>query len=116
MSGKWYVVGKVCGVVATVKTLALLGIGFIGGCMLMDDRGKRHTRRYGAGDPVYDQGWSNGYHTGRTSANEENKRENNAYNEGFNTGFNFAKDSYGYEFEMSRAEPRPESEDEDAEE
>ena len=96
MSGKWYVVGKVCGVVATVKTLALLGIGFVGGCMLMEDRGKRHT--------------------GRTSANEENKRENNAYNEGFNTGFNFAKDSYGYEFEMSHAEPRPESEDEDAEE
>ena len=89
MSGKWYVVGKVCGVVATVKTLALLGIGFVGGCMLMEDGVKRRVRR--------------------TSAND-------AYDKGFDAGFNFAKDSYGYEFEMSRAEPRPESEDEDAEE
>lgn len=116
MSGKWYVVGKVCGVIATVKTLALLGIGFVGGCMLMEDGVKRRVRRYGGGDPVYDQGWSNGYHTGRTSANEENRRENEAFNKGFDAGFSFAKDRYGYEFEMSRAEPRPESEDEDAEE
>jgi hypothetical protein len=73
---KWYVVGKIGGFIGSLKTIVLLGVGFVGGCLLMDDRKSKHSgypiKRYGE-DPVYDAGWRSGYHCGVTSRNERDK-------------------------------------------
>lgn len=89
---KWYVIGKIGGILSSVKTIALLGIGFVGGCLLMDDHNKRrkqkpeepgdaHPERY----DIWREGWMDGYKCGYfegTGGYEPREKfENNEENE-----------------------------------
>ena len=81
---KWYVIGKIGGILSSVKTIALLGIGFVGGCMLIVDHDKRHKQKPeepGNAHPerynIWREGWMDGYKcgysegTGRSEPTEE---------------------------------------------
>ena len=59
---KWYVVGKVCGIVATVKVLGLLAIGFCAGVLVMDEGEARKKRKHTQECDAYNQGWNDCKH------------------------------------------------------
>lgn len=56
---KWYVIGKVSGVLSVVKTVALLGAGFLGGAIFMDscvhpERWKNYKKKQAAHEKTSD--------------------------------------------------------------
>lgn len=59
---KWYVVGKVCGIIESVKVLGLLAIGFCAGVLVMDKSEARKKRRHNQECDVYNQGWNDCRH------------------------------------------------------
>ena len=59
---KWYVVGKVCGIVASVKVLGLLAIGFCAGVLAMDEGEARKKRKHTQECDTYNQGWNDCHH------------------------------------------------------
>lgn len=54
---KWYVVGKVCGVIASVKVLGLLAIGFCAGVFVMDESEARKKKKLAHESEAYNRGW-----------------------------------------------------------
>ena len=86
---KWYVVGKIGGFIGSLKTIALLGAGFVGGCLLMDGKPSKHVPyptpdyrayrrsnwRYSE-DPVFNEGWRAGYRCGLDVARGERDEDN----------------------------------------
>lgn len=59
---KWYVVGKVCGVIASVKVLGLLAIGFCAGVFAADRSTEREKKKQAHGNEAYNQGWEDCRH------------------------------------------------------
>ena len=59
---KWYVVGKVCGIIESVKVLGLLAIGFCAGVLAADKSEARKKRRHNQECDVYNQGWNDCRH------------------------------------------------------
>lgn len=68
---KWYVVGKVCGIVASVKVLGLLAIGFCAGVLVTDGGEARKKQKHNQECDAYNQGWNDCRHCYKNFDGEE---------------------------------------------